>query len=73
MKVLHAFECETETIFLSVTIMDLFINVVKTLISKNDVLLICSISIYIASKMEDVLPINMKILVEGILHDKHPL
>lgn len=71
MEVVHAFNCESETIFLSVSIMDLFLNQVKSKVAKELLHLICSTSIYMASKMEDIMPISVNSVVNKILHNKY--
>jgi len=71
MEVVHAFNCETETMFLSVTIMDLFLNVSKNKISKDLLHLICTTSIYMASKMEDIMPISVNSVINKIMHNKY--
>ncbi len=71
MEVLHVFNCELETIFLSVGIMDYYLNVVKNKVRKEQLHLICTTAMYIASKMEDIIPISVNHVVSKILHNKY--
>jgi hypothetical protein len=70
MEVMHVFECEAETIFLSLSLFDSFLNTSKN-ISKDKLHLICTTCIYIASKMEDIMPINVNSIYNKILHKKY--
>lgn len=70
MEVVHVFKCEPETVFLSVSIMDLFINVSESNISEDDLHLICITAIYMASKIEDVAPLTVHSIVHKILDKK---
>lgn len=71
MEIFYSFDCEPETIFLSVSIMDLFLNRIKTKILKDHLDLICATSIYMASKMEDKIPLFVSNVVSKILHYKY--
>ncbi len=71
MEVLHVFYCEVETIFLSVGIMDYYLNVTKHKVGKEQLHLICTTAIYMASKMEDIIPISVNHVVNKILHSKY--
>lgn len=71
MEVMHVFECEAETIFLSLSLFDSFLNTSKSIISKERLHLICTTCIYIASKMEDIMPINVNSIYNKILHKKY--
>jgi len=71
MEVVHTFRCETEAIFLSVSIMDLYLRICKDKVSQNQLHLISATSIYMASKMEDIMPISVNSLVNRILHKKY--
>ena len=71
MEVVHAFNCELETMFLAVSIMDLYLNLSKTKLSKDQLHVISTTSIYMASKMEDIMPISVNSVVNKILHNKY--
>jgi len=71
MEVVHAFCCETEAIFLSVSIMDLYLSICKNKIPQDQLHLISATSIYMASKMEDIMPISVNSVVNKILHNKY--
>jgi hypothetical protein len=71
MEVLHVFKCEIETIFLSVQIMDLFINKYQDPGVKQSLHLVGSTAIYMASKMEDIMPISVNNLINKILHNQY--
>ena len=70
MEVLHVFKCENETIFLAILIMDLYLNKVKIPTTKENLHLIGTTSIYMASKFEDITPISVSHVVNKISHGK---
>jgi len=71
MEVLHVFRCENETIFLSVQIMDLFLHLYTNDNVKKSLHLIGTTALYMASKMEDIIPISVSNLVNKILHNQY--
>ena len=70
MEVLHVFKCETETIFLAVNIMDLYLNKAPSKIPKEKLHLIGTVSMYMASKFQDIMPISVNNVVNKIAHKK---
>ena len=70
-EVLYSFSCSIPTIFLSFDIMDNYINKTRIILSNNDIHLLGIVSIYIASKMEDIIPIRMSRLISSIGHNKY--
>jgi hypothetical protein len=69
-EVLYAYNSDQPTMFLAVHIMDLFLTKSKTLLSNNDIHLIGIVSLYIASKMEDIIPLRMSHVKVKIGHNK---
>ena len=70
LEVLGAYNSEIFTFNLSVQIMDLYISKCKSVLSNNDVHLIGIVSMFIASKMEDICPIRMSHVRTKISHGK---
>jgi hypothetical protein len=70
-EVLYSFSCSNSTIFLSFDIMDNYINKTSIMLSNNDIHLIGIVSIFIASKMEDIVPIRMSRVISSISHNKY--
>ena len=68
-EVISVYKSETETLFLSVAIMDLFINRWPNTIRSDEIHIIGMTSMFIASKFEDLLPIRMSSLVSKIGHN----
>jgi len=68
-EVLDVFKAEGETTFLAVQLMDLFLNMHTDERIKKDLHLIACTTIYIASKMEDVYPINLNNVVYKIIQN----
>jgi hypothetical protein len=71
MEALYQFNCEQETIFLSIQLMDLFSSLYSENNLKESLHLIASTCIYIASKMEDIQPISNLFLTQKILHNQY--
>lgn len=76
MEVFQAFKCEQETYFLGVQLMDLFLYRLSQLkytdtVQKTELHLIGTTAIYIASKMEDILPLSVHTIVTSILHNEY--
>jgi cyclin B len=69
-EVLYAYNSDPPTMFLAVHIMDLFFAKSKSQLSNNDIHLIGIVSLYIASKMEDIIPLRMSHVKVKIGHNK---
>jgi len=70
LEVLSAYNSEIFTFNLSVQIMDMYLSKCKTVLSNSDVHLIGIVSMFIASKMEDIYPIRMSHIRTKISHGK---
>jgi hypothetical protein len=68
-EVLSVYKSEQETFFLSIHIMDTFICKSPSIVKQEDVHLLGITSMFIASKMEDVIPIRLNSVVSKIGHD----
>jgi hypothetical protein len=68
-EVLTVYKSEAETFFLAVGIMDSFIDETTLILKSEDVHLIGMVSMFIASKFEDVIPIRMNSMISKIGHD----
>ena len=69
LEVFHSFQSNEETIFSAVKIMDKFIWKTKDTLESKDIHLIGMVSMYLASKTFDVIPIQMNSLKEIVGHD----
>ncbi len=69
-EVLHVSESDKSTFFLSVHILDLFLFKTKTVLTNSDIHLIGVTCLYIASKMEDIIPLRMSTVKYRIGHGK---
>ena len=69
-EVLNIFKCSEETFFLSVNILDLYIYKNKSILLNEDIHLIGLISMFIASKFEDIYSIPLNELEITIGHNK---
>ena len=67
-EVLSVYQSNEETFFLSVKLMDTFISKSKERIKTEDIHLIGVTSMFIASKFEDLLPIQLSSFVDKISH-----
>lgn len=70
-EVLYSYSCNTPTIFLSIDIMDNYLHKTDLILRNNDIHLISIVSIYIASKMEDIVPLRMNHIVGSMGYDKY--
>lgn len=70
LEVLSAYNSEIFTFNLSVQIMDVYLSKCKSVLSNSDVHLIGIVSMFIASKMEDIYPIRMSHVKTKISHGK---
>lgn len=68
-EVLTVYKSEAETFFLAVSIMDTYFDECKLILKSEDVHLIGMVSMFIASKFEDVIPIRMNSMISKIGHD----
>lgn len=69
-EVLYAYNSDAPTFFLAVHIMDLYVSRSKLNLSNNDVHLIGVTCLYLASKMEDIIPLRMNHVKSKIGHNK---
>lgn len=69
-EVTDSFNCEHQTFFYSVNIMDRYLKACQSRLSFDDVHLLGATSIFIASKFEDTRSITMKELLEKICHNE---
>ena len=65
-EVLSAFKCSDETFFLSVHLMNSYINKEKNILKDENIHLIGIISMFISSKFEDKFPINLDSIYEKV-------
>ena len=69
-EVLYAYNSDPPTFFLAVHLMDLYIWRTKNPINNNDIHLIGVTCLYLASKMEDIIPLRMSHVKTKISHNK---
>jgi hypothetical protein len=69
-EVLYAYNSDSPTMFLAIHIMDVFLAKSRTLFSNNDIHLLGIVCLYIASKMEDIIPLRMSNVKTKIGHNK---
>lgn len=69
-EVFSSYNSEPRTFYLSAHLFDLFLLKSPRLVSDSDIHLIGTSCIYIASKMEDIFPLQMKHIKTSIAHDK---
>lgn len=72
-EVTDAFNCDHQTFFYAVSIMDRYFKACQVELKPDDLHLIGATSMYIASKFEDKKPIKMKEMVEKICHNEFEL
>ena len=70
MEIFASYSSEPLSFFLAVEIMDNFLIKTKKVYSENDIHLIGMVCIYMASKMEDIIPLHMIHIKTKIGHDK---
>ena len=70
MEIFASYSSEPLSFFLAVEIMDNYLQKTKKVHSENDIHLIGMVSIYMASKMEDIIPLHMVHIKSKIGHDK---
>ena len=71
LEVVEVMGCEPTTYFLTIFILDSFLNKTKTHYSNNDIHLLGITSLYIASKVEDIYPLRMCHIVSDIGKNAH--
>lgn len=71
-EVLTAYKSDSQTLFIAVTLMDLFLQKTNTVLENSNMHLIGVTCIYIASKYEDVIPIRMHSIHTKIAHKAFP-
>lgn len=69
-EVLYTYNSDPQTYYLAVNIMDMFISKVKGTLSANDIHLTGICCMFIASKMEDMIPLRMSLITSKIGHNK---
>ena len=67
-EVLHAYKSDTQTLFLSVNLMDTFIKKTSKTLDNSDIHLIGITCMYIMSKFEDVIPLRILSVHQKISH-----
>ena len=70
MEIFASYSSEPLSFFLAVEIMDNYLQKSKKIYNQNDFHLIGMVSIYMASKMEDIIPLHMIHIKTKIGHDK---
>lgn len=68
-EVFYAYKSDPPTFFLAIDILDRYLSSTKN-ISDNDIHLLGVVCIFIASKMEDLIPLRMIHIVKTISHNK---
>lgn len=69
-EVLSSFNCEPNTFFLSLDIMDTFLELTDRCLETKDIHLIGVTSMLLASKMEEIIPFKVSTVVEKMTHNK---
>ena len=70
MEIFASYNSEPLSFFLAVEIMDNYLQKTKKKLSEKDLHLIGIVSMYISSKMEDIIPLHMVHIKKKIGHDK---
>jgi len=71
-EVLEVYHSDAPTLFLTIQIMDSFLSRTKSTLSNSDVHLTGICSVFLASKMEDIIPLRMSHVKNKIGHNKFP-
>lgn len=69
-EVLSAYNSDPQTFSLAVQILDMFMSRTQNVLTNNDIHLLGICSMYIASKMEDIVPLRMNHVKSKISHNK---
>lgn len=70
LEVLYAYNSDAQTIFLAVHILDSYIFKTRNMLTNADVHLAGIVAMYMASKMEDIIPLRMSLVKPKIGHNK---
>ena len=70
MEIFASYSSEPLSFFLAVEIMDNYLQKTNKIYNENDIHLIGMVSIYMASKMEDIIPLHMVPIKTKIGHDR---
>ena len=71
-EVISQYHCSQETYFLAIHIMDLYIDKCQEVLTDSDIHLLGMVSMFIASKFEDIRPIYLEELVNEIGYGQYP-
>jgi hypothetical protein len=69
-EVLYAYNSDPPTLFLAIHLFDLYLSKSKSVLSNNDIHITGITCLYIASKMEDIIPLRMSHIKSKIGHNK---
>jgi len=69
-EVLYAYNSEENTVFIAEYILDTFIHKYSKQLGSSDIHLIGICAMFLASKMEDISPLNMVVVADKIGHNK---
>lgn len=69
-EVLSSFNCEPNTFFISIDLLDSFLSETKRQFHSRDIHLIGVTCMLIASKLEEILPFKISTVVEKMTHNK---
>jgi hypothetical protein len=69
-EVLGNYNCDDNTFFLSVNIMDRYFHLCEEILTPEDLHIIGICSMFIASKFYDIFPIKLKMMTERVSHGK---
>lgn len=70
LEVIHILTCHEDTFYLCVDILDRFLMNSKYELVKDEFHLIGITALFMASKVEEIYPVKMKVLVEKVGHNK---
>ena len=70
LEVLSVFNCQDETFFLSVNLMDLFLWKTNSVYKNENMHLIGMVAMFIAAKFQEIFPITLKDLEHKVGHDQ---
>lgn len=69
-EVLYTFKTSDQTFFLAINIMDRYFKQIEDGLTSADLHLVGVVSMFIASKYEDVIPLLMRTIINKIGHGK---
>lgn len=70
LEVLYAYKCNDATIYMTIHLMDAYFYKYPNSLKNNDIHLVGITALYVASKFEDIFPIDLKTIVYKISHGK---